>query len=133
MDKRPELGDIKVGDPVIITSRGYRQETVEAHVFKAARVWITLQESNQPESRTRMWRMRRDTQDENTGYGCAPSFATLEQHAWDQRAEVARQFLREQGISIDFTSQWYKPERRIQLADIIRAGIGSPVSTSQEG
>lgn len=125
--QRPSLGDIKPGDPVIVTRRGYRTRTnVEAHVTKTARVWITLQETNQVASLAKTWRMRRDTQNEGSGSATQDSFATPEQHAWDQCIDDADRYLREQGIEVRHSSDWYPAHRRMQLADLIRAAEPDP-------
>jgi hypothetical protein len=116
--QRPLLGDIKPGDPVIVTDPDRNGSKAAAHVVKAARVWIEIKADDSP----RKWRMRRDTQNENTGFGFGGHrFATTAQHAWDQRFEEAHAYLTELGIKFRPGSLWSASEKRIQLADLIRA------------
>jgi hypothetical protein len=118
---RPPLGDIKPGDPVIITDPDRPRSITNGHVVKVARVWITMA-SGTPENPGRSYRMKRDNQSENTGYGYGGCrFATPEQHAWDQQFSAASAFLRGHGIRFDFGSEWGQPYRQIQLAAILRS------------
>lgn len=118
---RPELGDVKPGDPVIITDPDRRGAQTSAHIVKASRVWIEIQADDSP----RRWRMRRDTQNENTGFGYGGHrFVTVEQHAWDQRLNQADAYLTELGIEFRPGRLWSASEKRIQLADMIRATVG---------
>lgn len=119
--QRPDLGDIKPGDPVIVTDpdRAGRQteRQTRAHVVKASRVWIEIKADDSQ----RTWRMRRDTQNENTGFGYGGhQFVTAEQHAWDQRLAEADAYLTELGIEFRPGRLWSATEKRIQLADMIR-------------
>ena len=69
--------------------------------------------------RRREYRMRRDTQDANSGYSRADRFVTAEQYAWEQARSAAFKFLRGQGFDLRGGSPWRG--REIELADIIRA------------
>lgn len=119
---RPQLGPLKPGDPVIVTNPDRpRSEPMQAHVVKAARVWIDLRETDQVGSFARTWRMRRDTQNEATGYGHGGQrFATPDQYDWDRRLADADAFLREQGIELRIGGAWREPHRRLQLAELLR-------------
>lgn len=120
----PLLGDIQPGDPVIVIDPNRRGAQTSAHVVKAARVWIEIKADDSP----RKWRMRRDTQNENTGYGYGGHrFVTAEQDAWNQRYEEADAYLAELGIEFRSGRLWSAPEKRIQLADMIRAATEGTV------
>ena len=118
---KPELGDIEVGDKVVIIQRvlgGNREITAE--VTAAGRVWLTIA------SDRRMWRMRKDTQDLASGYGHGyghvDRFVTPDQLDWERRVSVANAYLREQRILPDF--DW--DEQRLVLANLIRSHEGLP-------
>jgi hypothetical protein len=127
---RPELGDLKPGQKVMVrrspNDMRHRPDSdwyIPAVVVKAARVWVDLSRSdlsgNQLGHRT--WRMRRDTQDEATQYsGSNDSFATLDQHEWDETQHWARGVLEDNGIRIDHSSPWRG--RQVELADLITKG-----------
>jgi len=115
---RPPLGELKPGDPVIVTIHRRRTWTeVRAHVVKAAPVWITLEESDS--AQPGVWRMRRSTQ--SAGHGPYDSqFVTIEQYVWDQALTDAQTFLREQGITVRHGSRWHSDAGQIRLAAILR-------------
>lgn len=123
MTKRPELGELTPGQSVMVRRsvnemRGIKPEDryIPAVVVKAARVWVDLKRVGKgwPQS----WRMRRDTQSESTRYsGSNASFATMEQHAWDETQTWARGVLKENGIRLDHQSPW--KGREVELADLI--------------
>lgn len=123
MTTRPELGELTPGQPVMvrrsaIDNRGRKPEDryIPAVVVKAARVWVDLERSGDgwPQS----WRMRRDTQSEASDYsGSDASFATMDQHAWDETHTRAQDLLKENGIRVEFGSIW--KGREIELADLI--------------
>lgn len=121
---RPALGELKPGQPVMIRqsyndTRGRKPEDryIPAVVVKASRVWIELVSTD--EKRYRMsWRMRRDTQDEATQYpGSNASFATLDQHAWDETWRWARDVLIDHGIELRNRSPWRG--REIEMANLL--------------
>lgn len=126
--KRPELGELTVGQPVMVRRspndmRGRKAEDryIPATVVKVARVWVTL-EGQEPGWRTpRQWRMRLDTQDEGTQYsGMNASFLTMDQHAWTETRDWARAVLKDHGITLDMRSPWCG--REIELADLLTGG-----------
>lgn len=137
MTKRPDLGELTPGQPVMVRrspndSRGRKPEDryIPAVVVKAARVWVDLERlgTGWPQS----WRMRRDTQDEGTQYsGSNASFATMEQHAWDETQIWARGVLEENGIRLDHRSRW--DGREIELADLISKATGHQRRASCHG
>jgi len=98
---------------------------IPARVTKVGRVWAELTEEKPPgvRPRPRVWRMRMDrSQDEGSQYsGSNASFATMDQHAWDETAYWALAVLQENGIDIRHGSPWRG--REIELADIISKGI----------
>lgn len=122
---RPKLGELKPGQPVVVRrspndGRGRKPEDrhIPAVVTKVARVWATIEGTGDSQYRPAVWRMRLDSQDEGSQYsGMNASFATLEQHAWDETASWARAVLRDNGIDIRMNSPWRG--REIELADII--------------
>lgn len=130
MRKRPELGELKPGQHVMVyrspnKMRGRKQEdrAIPAVVVKANRVWIEIETANYVPSQIghRTWRMRKDTQDEGTQYsGSNARFVTLEQHEWEESQRWAIGFLRENGIDIRRGSTW--DGREVELADIITGG-----------
>lgn len=127
---RPELGELKVGQTVIVRRSGDLRHVVEegryvkAEVVKANRVWIEIDQIDAPYPRT--WRMRRDTQNEGTGTSYVARFATVEQHAWDQRQEAAFSVLRGNGIRIENGSPWRG--REAELADLLTRSVDTSQS-----
>jgi hypothetical protein len=121
---RPELGELTSGQKVIVyrSSNDRRRRepddhTIPAVVVKAARVWVELAST---ENRL-TWRMRRDTQNEDTPYsGNNARFVTPEQHDWEETRRWALGYLQENGIDIRPGSPWRG--REVQLADIVSAG-----------
>jgi hypothetical protein len=64
------------------------------------------------------WRMRMDDQHEGSDYsGSNASFASKDQHAWDETLYWARGVLKEAGLRIEPRSPW--ADREVELADII--------------
>lgn len=124
---RPELGPIAAGDPVVITDPDRRDAEQSGFVVKVARVWITvgLGSPDDGHSSRMTYRMRRDSQSQATGFGHGGHrFATPEQHAWDQRLKAANRYLREQGVDLRSDSPWRSDERRLILANLLRAEAG---------
>lgn len=119
---RPKLGELEPGQPVMVRRspndrRGRTAEDryIPAVVVKAARIWVDLARAG---GRSETWRMRRDTQDEGTQYsGSNASFATMDQHAWDETLAWARAVLKDHGLTVDPRSSWRG--REIELADIL--------------
>lgn len=125
-DTRPELGTLKVGDPVLIIPphNVYKSavDPIEATVTKVARLFVTLTETNSTGRSPRTWRMRMSTQHEDSNYSHYDRFVTPDQYAWDTRQSTARQYLFEVGVSIDSRS----PHRgdtsfSLTLANLLRA------------
>jgi hypothetical protein len=133
-NKRPELGELKVGQEVMVRRspndmRGRRpasERYIPAVITKVARVWIEIERTcgdreKLPSWSIYRWRMRQDSQDEGTQFtGSNASFATLEQHAWDQTRNWAFEVLSENGIRLDMDSPWR--DREVELADLITGG-----------
>lgn len=123
--KRPELGELTVGQPVMIhrspndmRGRDITEAWIPAVVVTASRVWVQLKRADNADYGWKQWRMRRDTQNEGTKYtGSNASFATREQYDWDQTRAWALRRLGENGIRLDRDSPWYGNE--VALADII--------------
>jgi hypothetical protein len=103
--------DVKVGDTVIITD--HRREPREVIVTKVGRVWFTVGEGHQEV------KFRLDDGTTGSGYSSGPHAFTPDQ--WDEglRISEARDFLREQGVSIEYASLWRG--REIELANLIRS------------
>jgi len=126
MTTRPETPEISEGDllfvrrsPNDMRGRDESERYIPARVVKAARVWIVLEATGEGALIGHAWRMRRDTRDEATQYiSDNASFVTPEQKAWDEAQHEAEAFLREQGISIEWTGPWHGREQ--ELADLIR-------------
>jgi hypothetical protein len=121
---RPALGTLEPGQDVIVklspndSRRRPREECyLPGRVRKVARVWIEIErvgDTGWPKE----WRMRRDVQHEGSTYsGSNASFATLEQHAWDETYTWASGVLSAAGIRLDPGSPWR--DREIELADLI--------------
>lgn len=125
---KPELGKVAIGDHLLVIPATYARrppEPVEAVVTKVARVWTELEEAA-GEGRKRTWRMRLDTQDEGGDSHYCARFRTREQHAWEQRLMAADTCLREAGVGLGHGKPWQEPDRRIALANMIRAYDGLP-------
>ena len=126
---RPELGELKPGQPVVVyrspnDMRGRKPEdrTIPARIVKANRVWIEIETADYVQSQIghRTWRMRRDSQNEGTQYsGSNDRFVTVPQHEWEETKYWAYGFLRENGIDLRSGSKW--SGREVELADIISA------------
>jgi hypothetical protein len=129
---RPVVGKLEPGQPVMVRRsyndmrRRKREEwAIPAVVVKVGRVWVDLKvdESARDGLRFMTWRMRLDTQDEGTQYsGSNASFATLEQHQWDETQHWARGVLREQGIEVRMSGRW--TGREVELAQLLIQGEG---------
>lgn len=123
MIERPELGKIKAGDAVFIRrspddqrGRPESERYIPARIEKAARVWIDIVSA---EGIPLRWRMRRDTQAEQTSFsGSRASFLTAEQHVWEIEEAAARAYLNEQGLTIERGSPWRGREG--ELAELLR-------------
>lgn len=123
---RPELGKLDPGQRVIVRRspndmrrRPPEERYIPAVVTKAAQVWVTLEQADDG-PRPKTWRMRRDTQNEGSNYSSLnASFATLEQHAWDQAAWSALAVLRDHGIELARQSPWHG--REIELAELLNS------------
>jgi hypothetical protein len=125
---RPKLGKLEVGQPVTVCRsnndmqrRPDSERYIPAVVAKVGRVWVDLEKPGSESWSIRRWRMRMDDQSEDSAYtGSNASFATLEQHAWDETRNWARGVLAEQGIQIRHDSRWRG--REVELADLISKG-----------
>lgn len=123
--KRPELGTLTPGQPVMVRrshndmrGRPAQDQYIPATVVKAGRVWVNLEGQEPGRRLPSQWRMRMDTQDEGTQYsGSNASFATLDQHAWDETRHWALAVLKDNGITLDHQSPWRG--REVQLADAL--------------
>lgn len=120
-----ERHEIAVGQPVIIYEGNHSRYMTDRRgtVTAVARVWITVQ----PDGHSSPYYARRFRLDTQTDGGdVAPArFYTLEQWAEWERHIAARDYLREQGISISHAGVWHR--REAELADIIRAATESPM------
>lgn len=129
MSARPPLGELKVGQKVVVRRslndmRGRKagDRYIPAVVTKAARVWVEIGKPGAPEWSVYRWRMRRDTQAEDSLFsGSNASFATLEQHAWDETQTWALGVLRDNKIDILPGSPWRG--REMELAGMISKGV----------
>lgn len=125
---RPELGDLTPEQPVMVRRspndmrrRPPEDRWIPARVVKVGRVWIDLEGVDDGWPKT--WRMRRDTQSEGTQYsGSNASFATLDQHQWDETMAWARSVLKDNGIDLRNDSPWRG--REVELADLVAKAAG---------
>lgn len=117
---RPEAADVKLGDEVFVIQYNYGRGVLPAprpaRVVKAARVWLEIEDAAQ----RRHWRMRRDTQNEGTGYSYNARFVTPAQLKVELETRAATDFLREQGIEVRREGPWWPLERRMVLAKLLR-------------
>ena len=121
--KRPELGTLETGQPVMVRrspndmrGRPASQRYIPATVIKAARVWVDLEGKDGTWKRT--WRMRRDTQDQGTQYsGSNDSFLMMDQHAWTETRDWALATIHDHGLTVESRSPWRG--REIELADLL--------------
>lgn len=123
---RPELGKLEVGQKVVVrrstNDMRRRPDTdryISAEVTKVGRVWVEVAKyPDMPVWSAYRWRMRMDTQNEATQYsGSNASFATLDQHAWDETRDRALGVIREHGLRVETGSRW--SGREIELAHIL--------------
>lgn len=120
-NERPPLGDIKVGDKVIVvrpSPKGRSVVPIEANVAKVARSWIEIQ---RPGFTAMVWHMRLDTQDEgNKDYSYYNSrFLTPDQYAWEEKLRKSDATLRDAGISLHSSSPLGGPAERVRLAELV--------------
>lgn len=119
---RPETGDIRPGMTMFVRRspndsrrRPASERYIEVTVTSAARVWIVVVATDGRNS----WRIRRDTMDEATRFsGSNAHLVTPEQRSWDVRQHTARQYLDDQGITLEGRSPWRGKEHI--LADLLR-------------
>lgn len=129
INERPALGDIKPGDKVLIRrshddmrGRGDADRYIPAIVTKAARIWITIKPT--ADDRWVEYRMRRDTQAEQTQYyDGRRSFVTPEQAEYDDRIRAVDAVIKDAKVELDGFYQGadrvWTPGRRAALADLI--------------
>lgn len=124
-ERRPELGELKVGDTVWVQQPRNRRSAgsppaVLAEVATVARVWITVKRKDN-DGHPRDWRMRLDTQDEGdrqyTQHNA--SFRTPAQQLWHWAHTEASTYLRDQGVTVEMRSPWSNEAGTIRLARII--------------
>lgn len=130
--RRPECPALKAGDKVLVvrsaTDMRRRPESeryIPAVVVKAARIWLTIKPADQPDG-WQAWRMRRDTQAEQTDYpGSQSRLVTPEQAEYDQRMRAVDAVIRDAKVRLDDGPTWSGAERtwtdarRAALADLI--------------
>lgn len=124
---RPPLGAVKIGTPVTVTDPNARaNQRTDASIIKASPVWLTIQETDVTGRSPRTWKMRRDSQNEATGYGHGGCyFRTTEQQAWENATNHAYAYLRDYGIRVDSTVP--HQERRalaLTVANLLRQHNG---------
>lgn len=121
---KPELGPVAVGDRLLVIIPKYNNpypEPIKADVTKVGRVWIEMEETEQPRSFKRAWRLRLDTQDNGTTSGrYGERFLTADQYAWEERIRLVDAALFDAGISLNNSTPWRDGERRLALANFIR-------------
>lgn len=122
--------DVKVGETVkVVEYNGRRangENSREAIVSKVARIWITVKVGDWG----RELRLRRDTQTDGSGFGYPSRFYTLAQ--WDERErqEEAKEFLREQGITVEYKSPW--KDREVDLSAMLKLYVHSEKAVAEE-
>ena len=112
---------VKVDDEVVVAGRNGKRSH-RGRVSQVARVWITVQNITEGERWPTEWRFRLDDQTDGLDSFYGYRFYTLEQ--WERREQLgaAMTFLRERGIDIRVShDRKWTPERRIRLAEMIRA------------
>jgi hypothetical protein len=120
---RPELGKLTAGQEVIVRRspndmrrRKPEERYIPATVTKVGRVWAEM--TPVQGAGWHVYRMRLEDQHEGSKYpGSNATFATLEQHAWDETAIWAREVLTENGIRLERNSRW--TGREVELADLL--------------
>lgn len=129
--KRPECPALKAGDKVHVV-RPESERYIPAVVVKAARIWLTIKPADQPDG-WREWRMRRDTQAEQTQYpGSQSRFVTPEQAEYDQRMRAVDAVISDANARLDYERRIWTDARRVALADlIISLGILTEKGTEQ--
>jgi hypothetical protein len=104
---------VEVGQTVMVNSGYGRKDVVRGTVVKVARVWIDVHREGQNWG----WRFRKDDQTNGSDFGSVPHFYTLEQWAEHLREVSATDFLRAQGVSVEYSSPWHG--RMIELATLL--------------
>jgi hypothetical protein len=90
---------------------------IPATVVKVGRVWIELVSTDKHQYRM-SWRMRRDTQDQDTRYpGSSASFLTMDQYAWTETRNGALATIHDHGLTVESRSPWRG--REVELADLL--------------
>lgn len=126
---KPALGRVAIGDRLLVIPAGYGRGArgpIDVTVAKVGRVWVELSEVDEVRSFAKTWRLRLDTQDSASGYSHTDRFVTADQLAWEQRENAVDAYLREVSVRPDRDSPWGTPERRIILANLLRAHDGLP-------
>jgi hypothetical protein len=123
--KMPELGDLRIGDEVIVIENPSARTPrhTRARVVKAAAVWIDVEPVE--DRYMRETRFRRDNQTAKARpEHWTPHFYTEEQWAWQQRVSQAHEYLKEIGVSARLESRF--SDDPLALANVIRRGLGEP-------
>ena len=120
------LRDVQVGDEIVMVYRSGRMTNGKsddrirrAVVTEAKRVNLTIEECEPlalPNARKRTWKVRRDDRKMNVGYYGWHAYTT-DEYEHRERTAKALEFLRKQGIRIEFNSPWC--DREIELANLI--------------
>jgi hypothetical protein len=103
----------------VLPFSGYRRrgiDPVRARVTHVSQLWLTFIEVTD-DPKPRHWRMRIDTQREDTGTAFTARFMTDEQMTQYQRERSADALLHARGVRLDVT-KWSKAQR-VQLAEFI--------------
>jgi hypothetical protein len=120
--RRPELGDIELGAPVVVhlpSKQGrYGGRYVPAQVVSKARIWVMVEETGREHPNS--WRLRLDTQHDGSRDHHRTSFRTPDQQLHEEAHVEAYRYLGEQGIRLEYSSPWRKtPWDTIRLARML--------------
>jgi hypothetical protein len=111
--------DVKVGDEVFVQPASYhgrKEPLIPARVVKVGRVWLDIELTGSP----RIWRLRRDTQNENRDSVYQARFLTPDQAEQEKKLHAADEVLKLHGIDIRQYSRWCSPSQRIALAAALK-------------
>lgn len=107
---------VELGQPVMVAT-GYKASAQPGEIVKIGRVWIEIK-TEAGKGWHQNGRFRLDDQTDGSKIGVSAHFYTLEQWAEKERRGAALEFLKSQGITLEYGSPWRG--REAELAALVR-------------